>query len=456
MGGEWKEIRLSDFADLCLGKMLDAEKNRGEFLPYLGNKNVRWGEFDLNDLQEMRFMPNELERYGLVLGDLIICEGGEPGRCAIWKDQVPNMKIQKALHRVRPRNGLNAEYLHYWFMLAGKLGWLEPYFTGTTIKHLTGKALANLKIRIPSIETQRAIAQLLGSLDDKIELNRKQNATLEEMAQALFQSWFVDFDPVIDKALAAGNEIPEPLQAKARRRAALGDRRKALPAEVAALFPDSFVETEEMGFVPAGWGIVPFKEVYDIFDSKRVPLEKQERAAIPGPYPYYGATSKMDSIDKFIFEGIHILVGEDGSVIDEKGFPFTQYVWGQFWVNNHAHVLKGKGSVSDETLLVFLKQTNVSAFVTGAVQPKINQMNLGRISFTRGTDNVHAAFSSKISSLFEKIRSNSEEVETLITLRDTLLPKLISGELRLGEVSEMANNTEQKSKSQYPMKGNLS
>ena len=102
---------------------------------------------------------------------------------------------------------------------------------------------------------QKAIAHILGTLDDKIELNRQMNATLEAMAQALFKSWFVDFDPVIDNALAAGNSIPEPLQAKAEVRAALGDQRKPLPEAIQKQFPSRFVFSEEMGWIPEGWEV---------------------------------------------------------------------------------------------------------------------------------------------------------------------------------------------------------
>ena len=163
----------------------------------------------------MRFEEHEHERYGLEYGDLVVCEGGEPGRCAIWKDQIPGMKIQKALHRIKSKETLDNRFLHYWFLLSSKTGALEPYFTCTTIKHLTGKAIVELPIPLPLLEEQKAIAHILGSLDDKIELNRQMNATLEAIAQALFKSWFVDFDPVIDNALAVGNPTPQPLQAKA-------------------------------------------------------------------------------------------------------------------------------------------------------------------------------------------------------------------------------------------------
>lgn len=103
---EWKTVILGEYVDSCLGKMLDKNKNKGKLHPYLGNKQVRWGSFNLDELSEMKFQDHEHERYGLKYGDLIVCEGGEPGRCAIWKDEVPNMKIQKALHRIRTKEGL--------------------------------------------------------------------------------------------------------------------------------------------------------------------------------------------------------------------------------------------------------------------------------------------------------------------------------------------------------------
>ena len=199
---EWKEYKLGEVTDSCLGKMLDAKKNKGTPQPYLANVNVRWGSFDLEDLPLMRFEDDENERYGLKYGDVVICEGGEPGRCAIWKDQIPNMKIQKALHRVRCHENLDYRYLYYYLLWAGKKGLLEAYFTGTTIKHLPGDKLKIIPIRIPSLATQKEIANILSALDDKIELNNAINRNLEEQAQAIFKNWFVDFAPF-------GGEMPE-------------------------------------------------------------------------------------------------------------------------------------------------------------------------------------------------------------------------------------------------------
>ena len=189
---KWEKVVLGDVCDSCLGKMLDQKKNKGIFQPYLANVDVRWGSFDLDHLSEMRFEDNEEERYGLHYGDLVICEGGEPGRCAIWKEQIPNMKIQKALHRVRVHDDMDYRYLFYWFLLAGKTGALEQYFTGATIKHMPGQKLKSVVIEKPPIEIQHRIADILSAYDDLIENNQKQIKLLEEAAQRLYKEWFVD------------------------------------------------------------------------------------------------------------------------------------------------------------------------------------------------------------------------------------------------------------------------
>lgn len=173
------KYRMDEITESCLGKMLDAQKNTGEYQPYLANINVRWGSFDLENLSLMRFEAHESERYGIKDGDLIMCEGGEPGRCAIWRDEIPNMKIQKALHRIRANKDLvDVEYLYYWFLLSGRNDSLRRYFTETTIKHLPGETLKQLEIDLPDLQCQKAISKVLGVIDKKIALNNKVNDNL--------------------------------------------------------------------------------------------------------------------------------------------------------------------------------------------------------------------------------------------------------------------------------------
>lgn len=186
--------KLGDISDSCLGKMLDKKKNKGAFHPYLANYNVRWGEFNLSNVQEMKFEDHEHDRYGLEYGDLVICEGGEPGRCAIWRDNAADMKIQKALHRLRVKSGFSYDFLYYRVLLANRTGELQKYFIGSTIKHLTGVALKQVEFDFPNYEEQVSIATVLRSLDKKIELNKRINNELEAMVKTLYDYWFVQFD----------------------------------------------------------------------------------------------------------------------------------------------------------------------------------------------------------------------------------------------------------------------
>ncbi|MBX3681407.1 MAG: restriction endonuclease subunit S, partial [Thauera sp.] len=304
MAFEHPTVRLGDFVDACLGKMLDAHKNRGVLQPYLGNSNVRWGAFDLEDLAEMRFEEHEDERYSIRYGDLIVCEGGEPGRCAIWRGDMPGMKIQKALHRVRVKEGLDNYFLYYWFLQAGKTGALEPFFTGSTIKHLTSKALSELQIPLPPIGAQRRLATVLKSLDDKIDLNRRINQTLEAMAQAIFKSWFVDFDPVKAK-IAALQEGRDPLRAAM---SAISGKVEAeldtlLPeqyeqvATTAALFPEK-TEESELGEIPTGWSVACIRDVVEgVYDGPHAtPPEATAGAVFLGIRNMTGTSLDMSDI----------------------------------------------------------------------------------------------------------------------------------------------------------------
>jgi type I restriction enzyme S subunit len=188
---KWETRRMADVADFCLGKMLDENKNKGAPLPYLANINVRWGEFDLENLREMRFEPHEQERYGLKFGDIVMCEGGEPGRCAIWRDAIPGMMIQKALHRIRPHDFIDHSFLYYSFLQMGRAGGFGGLLTGSTIKHLPREKLAKLEISFPPLSTQQRIASQLAPYDDLIENNRRRIQLLEESARLLYREWFV-------------------------------------------------------------------------------------------------------------------------------------------------------------------------------------------------------------------------------------------------------------------------
>ena len=193
----WRKVKIGDVCETSLGKMLDTKKNKGKMHCYLNNVAVRWGTFDLSNLPEMCFTQDDKNRYTIKRGDVVICEGGEPGRCAIWKSDEP-IFFQKALHRIRMKEGLFNEYFYYSFRHLVMSGATRKYETGSTIRHLSRQSLNQIDIHIPPQEVQRKIAKILSSIDDKIEVNTKINHNLEEQAKALFKSWFIDFEPFKD------------------------------------------------------------------------------------------------------------------------------------------------------------------------------------------------------------------------------------------------------------------
>lgn len=213
------------------------------------------------------------------------------------------------------------------------------------------------------------------------------NNNLEQQAKALYKDWFFDFSPF---------------------------------------------STE--GNLPDGWHLGTVGDIIQLHDSKRVPLSGSERDKMEKKYPYYGATSLMDYVDNYLFDGIYLLLGEDGTVVDSLGFPILQYVYGQFWVNNHAHIITGKEGFSVEELYLFFSLTNIKSIVTGAVQQKVSQQNLKKVPAIIPSKEALSAFDDLIQPIFAQIRNLRDENAHLADLRDTLLPRLMSGELDVCDI----------------------
>lgn len=158
------------------------------------------------------------------------------------------------------------------------------------------------------------------------------------------------------------------------------------------------------------------------YDKKRKPLSKKQRSQIPGKYRYIGATSVNDYINKYNFDGVYLLLGEDGTVQDDKGYPILQYIHGKFWPNNHAHVLQGE-KVSTEWLYLFFRQRNIEGIVTGAVQKKISQKNLNSLDMTLPSSKELLKFDALIQPVFKQIRTLEEENKRLLVIKEELLNK---------------------------------
>jgi type I restriction enzyme S subunit len=397
MAGEWRLSTWGEEISLEYGKSLrDYNVGRGNYRVFGSNGPVGWTDRPL--------APGP----GVILGR----KGAYRG---VQYSLNPFFVIDTAYYVV-PKTELDMRWLYY-AIEHYKLGEIDD---GSPIPSTTRSAVYVQDLEVPPVDEQRAIAHILGTLDDKIELNRRMNETLEAIARALFKSWFVDFDPVRAKAEGRDPGLPKPL---------------------ADLFPDSF-EDSELGEIPKGWAVSQVGDHIFNFDSKRVPVSGRERAKRQGLYPYHGAAGVMDYVDAYLFDGVFLLVGEDGSVIKDDDTAVTQYVWGKMWVNNHAHVLQGKGHVSTEQLYLYFHFEQVAPYVTGAVQPKLSQGRMNSMPFLFAGDAICNAFAEMVAPFFGKLRANVDSVKILTMLRDALLPKLISGELQVSnraQISEPAS-----------------
>lgn len=380
----------------------------------------------------------------------VSCIGSDMGKTVLLPgESITNQQINAIVV-----DSEHFDYKYVYYYLSTLLDDFKAIAGGSATPILNKGHFSQFKVSLPVKPVQNKIALILDSLDTKIEVNTEINHTLEQMAQALFKSWFVDFEPVKAKMAVlevGGSQEDATLAAmtaiSGKDADALAVFEREHPEQyaelkaTAELFP-SAMQDSELGEIPEGWELKSFGDVSKCYDKKRIPLSKPQREKKKGEIPYYGATSIMDYVDEYIFDGIYLLLGEDGSVIKESGLPFTQYIWGKSWVNNHAHVLTGSGSVTTEHLMVFIKQENIAAYVTGAVQMKLNQKNMNSIPFIFADEAVNNVFGQRIDSIYAVIRAKSEENLTLTNLRDTLLPKLLSGEITLPEAEQSVSEAE--------------
>jgi len=192
-GKGWMEKKVAEIAHHSLGKMLDKAKNKGELRPYLRNYNVRWFTFDLSDLLQMPFLPSEFEKYTAIKGDVIICEGGYPGRAAIWNEDYP-IHFQKALHRVRFHEPEYSKWFLYYLYAQDKSGELKQHFSGTGIQHLTGETLARFELPLPPLpELRQNVAKFekLSAETQRLEsIYQRKLAALDELKKSLLDQAF--------------------------------------------------------------------------------------------------------------------------------------------------------------------------------------------------------------------------------------------------------------------------
>lgn len=326
---------------------------------------------------------SQMKRFTVKPKDLIISCSGTIGKVDLISEKDPIGIISQALLILRANTDIVLpEYLFYF--LKSDYGYnsiISRSMGSVQVNIAKREVIENIKINIPSLKEQEKIVKILSNIDEKIKLNNQINDNLFKIGDQLY---FENFDKY-------KKELPD------------------------------------------GYRIVKLGDAVSNYDSKRKPMSSRERELHQGLYPYYGATSIIDYVDDYIFDDTYLLMGEDGTVKTDEGYPVLQYIWGKNWINNHAHVLKGE-KISTEFLVFTLRKINIESMITGAVQPKINQENMNKIEFVIGTESKNREYENIFTNIMNKYKNIIEENKRLEQLRDILLPKLMNGEINLDKI----------------------
>lgn len=358
-----------------------------KFIHLTDNRNSNLSVTNLVGLTiEKRYIPSvanvigtDLSKYKVIKQGQFACSLMQVSRdgkmpVAMYKGEPSIMSPAYPIFEVNDENELMPEYLHMYLS--------RPEFDREAVFRAVGGVRGSLdwedfldmKMPIPSIEEQRKIVAEYQAVEQRIENNNRLIKALEDTAQAIYHHTFVE------------NIDPENL--------------------------------------PEGWRWGTLADIAECHDSKRVPIAEYDRINMKGEYPYYGASSIMDYVNDYLFDGTFLLMGEDGTVRTKENYPVLQYVCGKIWVNNHAHVLTGINGYTTELLYVLLAKTNIGKFVTGGVQEKINQKNMFSIPVLILPDKDIVRINNKIVPLINNITIINNENVMNEKLIQVLLSKL--------------------------------
>ncbi|NLY28481.1 MAG: restriction endonuclease subunit S [Alcaligenaceae bacterium] len=405
-------------------------------VPIIRGNNLSTGMEQFNDDGFVYLTPekaNEFKSHEALPDDLIFTAAGTIGQVGLIpkRPKFPKYIISNKQLRVRLDNTkMNPKYAYYWFASPAMVNTIKSRNTGSTIPLINLSVLRSLPVPVPPLKEQDAIAKFLSTLDDRITLLRETNKTLESIAQAIFKSWFVDFDPV--RAKMEGRQ-PE-----------------GMDEDTAALFPDSFEETE-MGEVPRGWRwgeiseIATFQNGY-AFKSKDWTTDGYPVVKIGDVKPgiidlsncSFVSEDTVKGLTRFklhrgdLLVGMTGYVGETGLVPASEPAPYLNQRVGRIAA---LEVANGIGYTYCAVRTPKFKEF-AEAQSHGSAQANVSGASLMTYPIVVGSREVIHIFNTMVGALIENILSNHEYSETLSTLRDTLLPRLISGQLRLPEAQE--------------------
>ncbi len=408
----WDVCLLQEVTDFQEGPGILAKDFHESGVPLLRLKNIETPTVRLEgcNFLDPEKVAKKWAHFALRENDLLISTSASLGRVSVVDPASAGSIAYTGIIRFRSSDParLDRGYLRAFLSSAAFVEQAEQMATGSVIRHFGPSHLKQMAISLPSLPEQRQIADISDALDDRIALLRETNATLEAMAQALFKSWFVDFDPVHANA---------------------GTRAATLPAELQALFPSTFTDTPQ-GPVPEGWRVTCLSEICQIASGKR-PEIRADTENEGAEVPLYGGAGIMGYTDKSLFDEKKILTGRVGTL------GKVHIATPPFWASDNVLVLTPKNQANFYFSLNWLLAIDVHSLNRGSSQPLLTQKDLGAQQRALPSNEILVEFEKIVGDLYLKIHTNSQQAKTIATLRDMLLPRLISGQLRLPEAEAL-------------------
>lgn len=347
-----------------------------------------------------------LVKYTMKPGDIIFSRVGYVDKRALVREIHDGWLFSGSLLRIRPDlNLVDATYLSYFFGFPRLKKYMGDVSVGATRPSINTGILRSIPVVLPEIREQKIVGKILANLDKKIESNNVLSKNLDEIAQTIFKSWFINFDPVKTK-MAGGKSV-------------------GIDAATAALFPDS-MEESELGEIPAGWQVASLGSIANIYQGKYLkPTDMSPTWSMEHPNPVEGATKIIGYSSKSTFNFNFSSVSCRGSC------GFVRWISSPAWISNNLMAIYGKGEARINHYLHFLlKSLNFESVTTGSVQGQITIANLSSMRLIYDVK-LAKKFNELIEPLHEAITTFKRQSAALAEIRDTLLPRLISGELQI-------------------------
>jgi len=445
MASDWKLSTLEEAGVVLIDCVHKTPPATDQGYPYIGIPQIKNGCIDFS-LNPRLISYSDYKKWTIKADpkadDIVLSRRCNPGETAYVPQGVEFALGQNLVLLRSVGDKIHPPFLRW--LVRGPEWWAQvgKYLNvGAVFDSLRCGEIPRFELLIPPLSEQKAIAHILGSLDDKIELNRQMNETLEAMAQALFKSWFVDFDPVIDNALAAGNTIPDELLERAEQRKAI---EKKDNSDIQSLFPDEFEFTEEMGWIPKGWSVSNVGTEFDVTMGQSPPGSTYNELE-EGTYFFQGSTDfgfRYPTPRIYCTEPKRLANKRDTLVSVRAPVGDTNIAAVDCCIGRGLAALRHKSNSASFTYYSMLQlKENFKIYEgEGTVFGSINQKDFKNLTQLKVPEVLVSKFEINAGALDYKIELNSLNIIELTKLRDTLLPKLMSGELRIPDAVALVDD----------------